>query len=173
MYTLATCYQSIIHQTNKHIPTYTHTQKKLTNTYTHTQGEMKVSMETDFASIRLGPGSLLYVKRPNRLSPRPVRITRARRQGGATSTTYLVSLESITSRAGASAFRYVCGCKGVYVCVCVVSGALIAHSHIETYVMSVMHSPRLCYIVISVIYDMMQGCVMSVMPPSRRYTNLQ
>ena len=53
------------------------------------KGELKVTMETDFADIRLESGSMLYVKRPNRLSPRPVRIMRARKQGGPMSSTYV------------------------------------------------------------------------------------
>ena len=65
-------------------------------------GEIKVQMETDFADVRLQEGSLLYVKRPHRLTPRPVRVESGRRQVG---NTYLVRLESIKSRLGALAFK--------------------------------------------------------------------
>ena len=65
-------------------------------------GEIKVQMETDFADVRLQPGSLLYVKRPHRLTPRPVRVESGRRQ---VENTYLVRLESIKTRLGALVFK--------------------------------------------------------------------
>lgn len=66
------------------------------------KGEVKVQMETDFAEYRALPGSILYVKRPHRRSPRPVRVASGRRQQG---NTFLMSFERIKSRLGAEAFR--------------------------------------------------------------------
>jgi len=65
-------------------------------------GEIKVMLETDFADTRLAPGSILYVKRPHRLTPRPVRVESGRRQAG---NTFLLQLESIKTRIGALAFK--------------------------------------------------------------------
>ena len=67
------------------------------------KGELKVSMHnTDFALNRLTEGSLLYIKKPSRRSPRPVRIISARRQ---VDNAWLVQFENILNRASAMAFR--------------------------------------------------------------------
>jgi len=65
-------------------------------------GELKVQLETDFAETRLSPGSILYVKRPHRLAPRPVRVESGRRQAG---NMFLVKLEQVKTRIGALAFK--------------------------------------------------------------------
>ena len=65
-------------------------------------GELKVQLETDFAETRLSPGSILYVKRPHRLAPRPVRVESGRRQAG---DLFLVKLEQVKTRIGALAFK--------------------------------------------------------------------
>ena len=72
------------------------------------KGELKLNLETDFADLRLSPGSVLYVRKPNRLSPRPIRVVRGRRQVG---NVYLVVLQNVNSRLAAAAFRS----YGVYV----------------------------------------------------------
>lgn len=67
------------------------------------KGEVKIVMDnTDFAEDRLSVGSLIYIRKPSRRSPRPIRVTMARKQVG---TTWLVSFENIFNRAGAMAFR--------------------------------------------------------------------
>ena len=65
-------------------------------------GELKVNMDTDFAADRLQQGLYLHVKRPNRLTPRPIRIESGRKQAG---NTYLVKFECVNSRLGAAAFK--------------------------------------------------------------------
>jgi len=65
-------------------------------------GELKLQLETDFADTRLSPGSILHLKRPNRLTPRPVRVELGRRQAG---NTYLVKLEGVNTRITALAFK--------------------------------------------------------------------
>jgi len=65
-------------------------------------GELKLQLETDFADTRLSPGSILHLKRPNRLTPRPVRVELGRRQAG---NTYLVKLEGVKTRITALAFK--------------------------------------------------------------------
>lgn len=66
------------------------------------KGELKVTMDTDFAADRLQQGLFLHVKRPNRLTPRPIRIESGRKQAG---NTYLVKFECVNSRLGAAAFK--------------------------------------------------------------------
>jgi 16S rRNA processing protein RimM len=66
------------------------------------KGEVKLIMETDFAEERLKAGSVLYVKRPYRRSPRPIRVTNSRQQVG---NVYLVSFDSVKTRLGATALK--------------------------------------------------------------------
>ena len=67
------------------------------------KGEIKIYMHnTDFALERLKKGSLLYIRKPSRRSPRPVRIVSARKQD---KDMWLVHFESIISRISAAAFR--------------------------------------------------------------------
>jgi 16S rRNA processing protein RimM len=66
------------------------------------KGELKVTMDTDFAADRLQQGLYLHVKRPNRLTPRPIRIESGRKQAG---NTYLVKFDCVNSRLGAAAFK--------------------------------------------------------------------
>jgi 16S rRNA processing protein RimM len=66
------------------------------------KGELKVYMDTDFALDRLQQGQLLHVKRPNRLTPRPIRIETGRKQVG---NNYLVKFELVNTRLGAAAFK--------------------------------------------------------------------
>ena len=66
------------------------------------KGELKLIMETDFAEERLKAGSVLYVKRPHRNSPRPIRVSSSRPQVG---NVYLVSFDSVRTRLGATALK--------------------------------------------------------------------
>ena len=66
------------------------------------KGELKVQMDTDFAADRLQQGLFLHVKRPNRLTPRPIRIESGRKQAG---NCYLVKFDCVNSRLGAAAFK--------------------------------------------------------------------
>lgn len=66
------------------------------------KGELKIRFETDFADVRVEPESILYVKKPNRLSPRPIRVLSGRRQ---IDNVFLVRLENVKSRIGAAAFK--------------------------------------------------------------------
>eukprot|EP00600_Ochromonadales_sp_CCMP1393_P000474 CAMPEP_0174977346 /NCGR_PEP_ID=MMETSP0004_2-20121128/13555_1 /TAXON_ID=420556 /ORGANISM="Ochromonas sp., Strain CCMP1393" /LENGTH=385 /DNA_ID=CAMNT_0016228513 /DNA_START=238 /DNA_END=1395 /DNA_ORIENTATION=+ len=66
------------------------------------KGELKIQFESDFADTRLSPGSILYVKKPTRRSPRPVKVVSSRRQSDQV---YLLQFEHIRTRIGASAFR--------------------------------------------------------------------
>ena len=91
------------------------------------KGEMRIVLkDTDFAANRLLGATvdtnstikrneggqmkkgnpLLYIKKPNRQSPRPVSVISARpTQGKDGGNTWLISFDGITSRIGASAFR--------------------------------------------------------------------
>ena len=42
------------------------------------KGEVKIQLETDFGDYRIQPGNILYIKRPNRRSPRPITILNGR-----------------------------------------------------------------------------------------------
>eukprot|EP01041_Mallomonas_annulata_P001589 gene1589-3070_t len=66
------------------------------------KGELKIQMETDFAEFRVSNGSTLYLKRPNRRTPRPITVKSGRRQVG---NTYLVCFERVCSRESAEAFK--------------------------------------------------------------------
>jgi 16S rRNA processing protein RimM len=66
------------------------------------KGEVKMVIETDFADERLKAGSVLYVKRPHRRSPRPIRVSGSRQQVG---NIYLVSFDSVRTRIGATALK--------------------------------------------------------------------
>jgi 16S rRNA processing protein RimM len=69
------------------------------------KGELKIQLESDFSELRASPGSILYVRKPNRRTPRAVQIISSRKQ---TDNTYLVFLNQINSRLAALAFkRYV------------------------------------------------------------------
>jgi 16S rRNA processing protein RimM len=71
------------------------------------KGEVKVKVESDFAEARMKSGEILYVKHPNRRTPRPIEIASSRPQSN---NTYLVKFKGILSRLGAQAFKY----YGVY-----------------------------------------------------------
>lgn len=69
------------------------------------KGELKIQLESDFSELRASPGSILYVRKPNRRTPRAVQIVSSRKQSD---NTYLVFLNQINSRLAALAFkRYV------------------------------------------------------------------
>lgn len=69
------------------------------------KGELKIQLESDFSELRASPGSILYVRKPNRRTPRAVQIISSRKQSD---NTYLVFLNQINSRLAALAFkRYV------------------------------------------------------------------
>lgn len=66
------------------------------------KGELKVLMDSELGSSYLKNGQLLYVKMPNRRSPRAIRLESARRQ---VDLQWLVVIEGITSRLGAAALK--------------------------------------------------------------------
>ena len=66
------------------------------------KGEVKMLIESDFADARLGAGQIVHVRRPNRRTPRPIRVERGRRQAG---DTFLVQFEGVGSRLAAVVFR--------------------------------------------------------------------
>ena len=69
------------------------------------KGEMRIQIESDFSELRVSPGSILYVRKPNRRTPRAVKVLSSRKQSD---NTYLVFLHQINSRLSALAFkRYV------------------------------------------------------------------
>ena len=66
------------------------------------KGELKVKLETDFADARMRPNSILYIKRPNRRTPRPIVVVTGRKQ---VDDIFLVKFNDIRSRLSAAAFR--------------------------------------------------------------------
>jgi 16S rRNA processing protein RimM len=66
------------------------------------KGELKVQLTSDFADMRLKPGSVLYIKKPNRRTPRPIIVEESRRQVG---NKYLVSFDCIKSRLAAALLK--------------------------------------------------------------------
>ncbi len=62
-------------------------------------GELKLDLNTDFADFRVRNGSILYLKKPSRKTPRPVRILSSRKMQNHT---YLVFIEGIKNRLMAS-----------------------------------------------------------------------
>ena len=62
---------------------------------------MKIKLETDFAELRLKNDSLLYERKPNRRTPRPIQIVSGRRQNDHF---YLIRIKGISSRIGAMTF---------------------------------------------------------------------
>jgi len=66
------------------------------------RGELKVQIESDFSELRTSAGSILYVRKPNRRTPRAVQIVSSRKQSD---NTYLVFLNQINSRLAALAFK--------------------------------------------------------------------
>jgi len=69
------------------------------------KGEVKISMqETDFAHSRLAANSTLYIKKPNRLTPRPITVLSSRATSSSQDAkTFLVHLDHILTRAQADA----------------------------------------------------------------------
>jgi len=66
------------------------------------KGEIKVLMDSELGCSYLKTGQLLYIKMPNRRSPRAIRITSARRQ---VDTHWLLIIEGISSRLSAAALK--------------------------------------------------------------------
>ena len=66
------------------------------------KGELKAKLETDFAESRISPKSVLYIKKTNRLAPRPITVQFGRRQ---VDDMYLLSFEDITTRTGAMVLK--------------------------------------------------------------------
>ena len=66
------------------------------------KGEVKAQIETDFADTRFRKDSILYLKRPYRKTPRPIKILSGRRQK---EDTYLLLFEGISSRLHANIFK--------------------------------------------------------------------
>jgi 16S rRNA processing protein RimM len=74
------------------------------------QGEVKVLLEPGTEESIIMKDTIIYVKKPNRRTPRPIRVVQCRRQGNAESqqdTVLLVELEGVQTRSMAEAFtRY-------------------------------------------------------------------
>jgi 16S rRNA processing protein RimM len=66
------------------------------------KGEVKLRAISDFAEVRLQKGNVIFVKKPNRMTPRPVRVLSSRMTTG---NNFLVSLKGIRTRLGAAAFK--------------------------------------------------------------------
>ena len=66
------------------------------------KGELKVQLNTDFANLRIQPDTILYIKKPNRLTPRPIKVISGRHQ---INDIYLIHLENIRSRLSASSLK--------------------------------------------------------------------
>lgn len=66
------------------------------------RGEVKAQFEYDFIDERLRTNSVLYIKKPSRLTPRPVYVQSGRRQ---VNDIYLLSFQNVESRTVASFFR--------------------------------------------------------------------
>ena len=69
------------------------------------RGEVKLQSSTDVKSIQdlqLGSGSTVYVKKPNRRTPRPIRLKAIRRQNN---DIFLLSFENVNSRDMAESFK--------------------------------------------------------------------
>ena len=66
------------------------------------KGDMKVELNSDFIDEKLVVGKLVFVKRPNRRSPRPVRLGAIRKL---IKNLYLLKFDCIRSRLGAGAFK--------------------------------------------------------------------
>jgi len=66
------------------------------------KGEIKVLMDSELGCSYLKNGQLLYIKMPNRRSPRAIRITSARKQ---VDTLWLLIIEGISSRLSAAALK--------------------------------------------------------------------
>ena len=68
------------------------------------KGELKLQIETDadLAEHYLRANTIVFIRRPNRLTPRPIRVTQCRRQEGSL---YLLALENILTRQAADLFR--------------------------------------------------------------------
>lgn len=66
------------------------------------KGEVKIQLETDFGDYRIQPGNILFIKRPNRRSPRPITILSGRIT---TNNIYLVSFHGIEDRIAANVLR--------------------------------------------------------------------
>lgn len=66
------------------------------------KGELKINVETDFAESYFQPGKVIYVKKPNRLSPRPIIVSAGRKQ---VENIYLLSLQGIKNRLSAAVFK--------------------------------------------------------------------
>jgi len=66
------------------------------------KGELKIKFETDFIKTRVRANSVLFVKKPNRLSPRPIKVKSSRKQ---VDDIYLIFFEGISSRLAAAALK--------------------------------------------------------------------
>lgn len=66
------------------------------------KGEVKIKFESDFTQTRVAAGETLFVKRPNRRTPRPITISEGR---PATDGVYLIKFTGIASRCMAQALR--------------------------------------------------------------------
>ena len=66
------------------------------------KGEVKIKFESDFTQARVAAGETLFVKRPNRRTPRPITVAEGR---PATDGVYLIKFTGIASRSMARALR--------------------------------------------------------------------
>ena len=71
------------------------------------RGELKVILEPGSEVKRFSKGAIVYVKKPNRRSPRAVRVNQCRRQGSSDDlqNIHLMTLDGVFSRTMALAFR--------------------------------------------------------------------
>jgi 16S rRNA processing protein RimM len=65
-------------------------------------GQVKIVLETDFAEQRLKANSVMFIKKPNRYSPRPIKICSSKRQ---VDDMFIVQFHGIKSRITATALR--------------------------------------------------------------------
>lgn len=72
------------------------------------KGEVKVVLTEDVDGTIVSKGATVFVRKPNRKTPRPVRVVTCRRQGLAddTAPTLLLQLEGVTTRTLAEQFRH-------------------------------------------------------------------
>jgi len=66
------------------------------------KGEVKLKLESDFAEVRVAAGQTLFVRRPNRRTPRPIEVTAGR---AAADDVHLVKFRGVASRSMAQALK--------------------------------------------------------------------
>lgn len=66
------------------------------------KGEVKATFSTDFSDLRTKSGTVMYIKKPSRLTPRPIVLEAGRKQVG---NDYLLIFEGVRSRLSAAALK--------------------------------------------------------------------